>query len=259
MKEHFEEVDGVPADSTPVPKDAGVARSPVPYALAVQRLPFTIRVAADETALLKAVEVRRSAYSRHLPELAMRMSEPDLADRAAGTAILLAESKLDGAPLGTMRIQTNRFGPLAVEQSVILPPWLKGRRLAEATRLGVAGGQIGRVVKTLLFKALFLYCQQREIDYMVITARGPLDREYEAMLFEDVFPEQGYIPMQHVGNVPHRVLAGQVMAAEARWQAIGHPLFTLVFQTSHPDIGRLDLDLSFTQDPVGFDEQRYRM
>ena len=28
-------------------------------------------------------------------------------------AVLLAESKLDGSPLGTMRIQTNRFQPLA--------------------------------------------------------------------------------------------------------------------------------------------------
>jgi hypothetical protein len=259
MKQHFEEVNGVPSDTQAVPVDASVAYSTVPYARTTQRLPFTIRVVADEPALLKAVELRRSAYARHLPELATRMSEPDLADRAAGTAILLAESKLDGAPLGTMRIQTNRFGPLALEQSVTLPPWLKGRRLAEATRLGVAGGQIGRVVKTMLFKALFLYCQQRDIEYMVITARAPVDREYEAMLFEDVFPELGYLPMQHVGNLPHRVLAGQIGAAQARWQAIGHPLFTLVFQTSHPDIGRLDLDLSFVQDPVGFDEQHYRM
>ena len=42
-------------------------------------------------------------------------------DRDPGTAILLAESKLDGAPLGTMRIQTNEYAPLAVEQSVRLP------------------------------------------------------------------------------------------------------------------------------------------
>jgi hypothetical protein len=259
MKQHFEEVNGVPSDGKVVPVDASVARSTVPYARTTQRLPFTIRVAADEPALLKAVEVRRSAYARHLPELATGMSEPDLVDRDAGTAILLAESKLDGRPLGTMRIQTNRFAPLAVEQSVTLPPWLKGHRLAEATRLGVAGGQIGRVVKTLLFKALFLYCQQRDIEYMVITARAPVDREYEAMLFEDVFPDLGYLPMQHVGNLPHRILAGRVAAAEARWQAIGHPLFALVFQTSHPDIERLDLDLSFVQDPVGFDEQQYGM
>jgi hypothetical protein len=216
MKQHFEDVNGVPSDTQAVPADTTVAYSTVPYARTTQRLPFTIRVVADEPALLKAVELRRSAYARHLPELASRMSDPDLADRAAGTAILLAESKLDGGALGTMRIQTNQFGPLGVEQSVTLPPWLKGRRLAEATRLGVAGGQIGRVVKTMLFKALFLYCQQRDIEYMVITARAPVDREYEAMLFEDVFPELGYLPMQHVGNLPHRVMAGQVAAAEAR-------------------------------------------
>ncbi len=259
MNKHFEDATELSSYNNAGQRDAGVARSTVPYPHTTQRLPFTIRLVTDDLALLKAVEVRRTAYARHLPEFATRMSEPDLADRAAGTAILLAESKLDGAPLGTMRIQTNQFGPLGLEQSIALPSWLRGRRLAEATRLGVAGGQVGRVVKTLLFKALFLYCQQRDIEYMVITARGPLDREYEAMLFEDVFPERGPVPMQHVGNLPHRVLAGRVADAEARWQAIGHPLFPLVFQTSHPDIGRLDADLSFVQDPVGFNEQQYRM
>lgn len=107
-------------------------------------------------------------------------------DRDRGTVVLLAESKLDGAPLGTMRIQTNAYGPLAVEQSVHLPDHLAMSRLAEATRLGVAGGMVGRVVKVALCKALWMFCELHGIDYMVITARSPLDREHEAMLFKDI-------------------------------------------------------------------------
>jgi hypothetical protein len=214
-----------------------------------ERMPFTIRIASSERDLHKAVHVRRSAYGRHLPEFAEKMTV-DACDRAPGTAILLAESKLDGAPLGTMRIQTNEFAPLGVQQSVQLPDWLGTGRLAEATRLGVAGGSAGRVVKMMLFKSLFLYCEQNQIDWMVITARSPLDREYEAMLFEDVFGDKQFMPMSHVGGLPHRVLAGEVGVARQRWEEAGHPLFPFVFQTHHPDIDLRAADLSFEREPV---------
>jgi hypothetical protein len=213
-----------------------------------ERMPFTIRIVSNERDLQKAVHIRRSAYGRHLPEFAESMSVEDC-DRAPGTAILLAESKLDGAALGTMRIQTNEFEPLGVQHSVQLPERFSGR-LAEATRLGVAGGSVGRVVKMMLFKALFLYCEQQNIDWMVITARSPIDREYQAMLFEDVFGDKQFIPMAHVGGLPHRVLAGEVGIARRRWEEAGHPLFQFVFQTSHPDIDLRTSDLSFERETV---------
>jgi hypothetical protein len=182
-----------------------------------ERLPFTIRIAADDEALQKAVTMRQ----------------------------------MDGGPLGTMRIQTNEFAPLAVEQSVQLPDWLQGTRMAEATRLGVAGGTIGRMVKIGLCKALFLYCQQEQIDWMVITARSPLDREYEAMLFGDVFGKNEFLPMSHVGGLPHRVMAKPVAVARERWAAAGHPLYKFMIHTYHPDIDFAPADLSFGRETVG--------
>ena len=205
-------------------------------AKAEQRMPFTIRIVDDEPALLKAVDIRQSAYGRHIPELASTLGAPEQADHEAGSIVLLAESKLDGTSLGTMRIQTNCFQPLGVEKSVTLPDWLQGCSLAEATRLGVSGGQVGRVVKTMLFKAFFEYCVAQKIDWMVITARSPLDRQYEGLLFQDVFPNLGFIPMGHVGNLPHRVLAFEVATAQIRWKAASHPLYDFIFETNHPDL-----------------------
>jgi hypothetical protein len=218
-----------------------------------ESMPFTIRIVSADHDLQKAVQVRRVAYGRHLPAFAEKMAV-EACDRDPGTAILLAESKLDGAPLGTMRIQTNEYAPLGVQGSVELPAWLKSGRLAEATRLGVAGGTIGRVVKMMLFKSLFLYCEQQQIDWTVITARSPLDREYEAMLFEDVFGYRQFIPMAHVGNLPHRVLAGEVGVARQRWEEAKHPLFQFVFQTHHADIDLRAADLSFERETVGCPE-----
>jgi hypothetical protein len=215
-----------------------------------ERLPFTIRIASDEDSLQKAVMMRQMAYGRHLPEFASQM-KIEKGDCEPGTVVLLAQSKLDGGPLGTMRIQTNEFAPLAMESSVRLPDWLQGTRMAEATRLGVAGGTIGRMVKIGLCKALYLYCEQQRIDWMVITARSPLDREYEAMLFSDVFGKNEFLPMAHVGGLPHRVMAKPVAIARERWAAAGHPLYKFMIHTHHPDIDLSSADLSFDPETVG--------
>lgn len=204
----------------------------------VQRLPFTVRVVRQEQQLRKAIAIRQRAYGRHLPALGELLREPEAQDRDPACVVLLAESRLDGEALGTLRIQTNSRRPLALESSVELPEWLSGARLAEATRLGIAEGRIGRMVKTMLFKAFYQYCVAAEIDWMVIGARSPLDRMYEALLFQDVFPGQGYIPLKHAGNLPHRVLAFEMETAEARWRAARHPLLDLFVHTSHPDIER---------------------
>jgi hypothetical protein len=135
-----------------------------------------------------------------------------------------------------MRIQTNHYRPLALQQSVELPNWLHGASQAEATRLGVIGNRMGRLVKTALFKAYYQYCVLEEIEWMVIAARSPLDRQYEALLFQDVLPDGEFIPMRHAGNIPHRVLAFNIERSEATWSAAKHPLYDFVINTHHADI-----------------------
>lgn len=201
-----------------------------------ERLPFTVRLVRNEEDLLKAVWIRHAAYARHVPAFASTLTAPEDPDRARGVVVLLAESKVDGSPIGTMRIQTNQFQPLALEQSVELPKKLATRRLAEATRLGVTEERVGRLVKTVLFKAFYLYCRRNGIEAMVATGRSPIDRQYERLQFEDVFPEMGYIPLAHCGNLPHRVMSFDVGTAEARWRQSEHPLFQFIVKTNHYDI-----------------------
>lgn len=209
-----------------------------------ERLPFTVTIVRNEEQLGKAVSIRHSAYARHVPELAATLDKPETYDYADGVIVLLAESKLDGMPIGTMRVQTNRHGPLAVEQSVAFPTWLRGRSVAEVSRFGVVEGKVGRLVKTVLVKAAFQYCLLKGIDWVIITARAPLDRLYEGLLFRDVFAEKGYIPMHHVGGIPHRVLGFEVAAGYDTWSGANHPLLGFMCETYHPDIrlGEADPD-----------------
>lgn len=205
-------------------------------AKAVERLPFTIKRVQSDEELWKAVRVRHAAYARHVPEFAKTLSAPEESDFSSDSVILLAESKLDGSPLGSARIQTNFTQPLHVEASVALPLWLQTQRMAEVTRLGVQEGRIGRLVKIALIKACFDYCEQNQVAWAVVTGRAPIDRQYEQLLFSDVFADKLPVPLRHVGNIPHRVMAFEIATGEARWTEAQHPLLGFFRHTRHPDI-----------------------
>lgn len=202
----------------------------------IETLPFSVRIAQNETDIRKAINIRHAAYARHFPALASKLTQPEAFDFEEGMFVLLAESKLDGAVLGTMRVQTNLLCPLLLEESVELPLKFVGKSLAEATRLGVAPGQVGRRVRIMMFKAMFNWCRDHGIDWMVIAGRAPLDRQYESLMFEDVFPNLGFIPMRHACDIPHRVFAHEIATGQTRWEEAEHPLYDLFFTTDHPDI-----------------------
>lgn len=201
-----------------------------------ESLPFVVRPVRDRRELDRAIVARQAAYARHIPIFAetLRLAEPT--DHDEGVVVLFAESKLDGSTLGTMRIHTNECKPLPTEQSVRLPGNFAAKRLAEATRLGVANGKIGALVKVALFKALFEFCKANFIDSIVVAGRSPLDRMYQRLLFEDVFPGQGFVPLMHAGNIPHRIMSLAIASAHERWEAADHPLLHYFTQTQHPDL-----------------------
>lgn len=201
-----------------------------------ETLPFTVRIVQDEADLAKAIRVRHSAYARHLPVLAETLREPETLDRAAGVVVLLAESKLDGSPIGSARLQSNRFQSLAVEQSIELPDWLEGKSIVEVTRLAITEGKAGRLVKSIMMKAMYHHWIDHQIDYVIAAGRAPIDRQYEQLLFADLFPDQGFIPLQHAANISHRVMILCVDTLKQRCTNVGHPLHQLFFNTVHPDI-----------------------
>lgn len=208
----------------------------VPVETNIERLPFTISIVRSSAELEQAIAIRHGAYARHVPGFAETLQVAEPLDFDNGVVVLLASSKLDGSPLGSMRIQTNCSAPLELEDSLALPQWLATRRLAEAARLGVTKEKIGRLVKSMLFKAYFQYCQLNDIEWMVITARSPVDRQYDRLLFDDVYAGMGYIPVHHVDDIPHRVMKFEIKTAQARWAKVSHPMYEFIFNTLHPDI-----------------------
>ena len=84
---------------------------------------------------------------------------------------------------------------------------------------------------------------------MVIAGRAPLDRQYEALLFDDVFPGQT-VELKHAANIPHRVLSLKVSEVEPSWHAARHPLYDYFFRTHHTDIDIGGVETLLQGEPV---------
>lgn len=199
-------------------------------------LPFTVRIVRTDEQLERAVRIRAEAYGRHIPTLGEMLESPETVDRDPNAIVFLAEAKNDGAALGTIRIQTNFNSPIPLETSVDLPPHFRGRPLAGVSRLAVKAGSRGRLVKLALFKALHRYCLAKQVEWILIGARPPLDQTYIDLGFIDVFDDDELRPLATAANVPHRILCFEVFTAERRWHELSHPLYLFMGQRFHPDI-----------------------
>lgn len=204
--------------------------------MATCTLGFTLSLATSRDDLQEACAVRARAYGHHVPEMAGRFAEPDALDHAEGTAVFLCRDKASGRGTGTLRIQASAFGPLLLENSLILPGWLAAAPRAEITRLSVLAGADPQT-KLCLMKASYLYCLASQLRWMVIGARNEaLIRNYRRLGFKDVLNPDDRVPLAHAGNLPHRILAFDVTAAERRWVEAGHPLYAFMVETFHEDL-----------------------
>jgi len=214
------------------PSPAQAARSH----LRVLPLPFVIRIVRTEEHLRKAVDVRAETYKKHHPELADSLTSPEKADREPFSLVLLAESKLDGQPVGTMRIETNVSTPLAIEDLLPSNSEFKTRTLAFVTRSGVRKCDDSQLIKIALFKALHRYCLACQIDSMIVTAKPPMDKQYVKLGFMDVFDSKTLIPIPWSGDIRTRVLYLNAFDAEKQWRDANHPLYDFMIRDFCPDI-----------------------
>lgn len=213
----------------------------------LEPLPFRVRLVESTQDLLAAVEIRSSAYERHVPAVGIALREPEPDDHREDILLLLAERKLDGQPIGSMRLQPNFNRPLRVEGEVSLPDRFRGRRLVEGMRLGVQNGLSGRLVMLALVKASYELCHASDIDFVVVAGRRSVSAIYRSMYFDDIL-EGRTIPLSYADNLPHSVFAMPIMDADRRWQTGGHALYDFMARTEHPDI---DVDYETVQRTFG--------
>ncbi len=200
-----------------------------------ESLAFRVGIVDSESDLLRVQGLRQAAYGHHLPALAATFGQPDPVDRWPDVTIFFAEDKATGRMVGSARLQCNRSQPLQIERSIQLPPHLRGKLLAEVSRMTVVSGY-AHPVKLVLVKAIHLYCIAMQIGGIVAASRPSLMRQYLNLGFEDLYGDGRLAPMAHGGGLEHRVLFRDTVTSEAHHRAREHANYAFVFRTFHPDI-----------------------
>lgn len=204
--------------------------------LGANTLPFVVRVVRTEGHLKQVCALRAEAYGRRLPAFGQSLRQPEPSDRAAGTAILMAQDKSSGAVVGTMRIHSNLHETLPIEGAFKFPKPMRGQLLVELCRFSIQPGYNNTAVRLALFKAMYLYCYAHQVQHIWVAARRPLDRIYKSLGFKPPGTEEHWVPLSYADNIPHSILSFDVLAAERLWFDIRHPLYEFMVRTYHPDL-----------------------
>ena len=215
-----------------------------PYSTPAEReetLPFRVRLARGPQDLRQAVEIRASAYGRHLPHIGEILRAAETEDYRSDVLLLVAERKLDRRLIGTMRLEPNLHGPLGVESETTLPDLYRKRRLVETTRLGIESGSTGTMVMAALVKATFEICHACAVDAAIAVGRPSMAEMFRSMCFDVV---AGPIRMSYAKRTPLWIFAIPILAWESRLRERGHFYFNFMARTEHPDID-IDFDAVF--------------
>ncbi len=197
----------------------------------LHHLPVTIRVVASESDLRKVLALR-AAVAREQGRNEAEAAAPEARDRRADTTLLIAESRLDGEALGSLRILRGGRGRLAAEEHFELPAGLRSTSVAEASRQVLRGGRNAALVRLMLWKAFHRFCLASQIDTMLIRVRRPLDREYEWLGFRDALASDA-----PAGE--YRLMTLGVFEAHEQSLRNRHPLYDFFFVERHPEIDLL--------------------
>lgn len=206
-----------------------------------ERLPFRVRIAIAAQDVERAVEIRASAFSRHLPHVGEALRTAEKEDFRPDVLLLIAERKLDGRPIGSMRLEPNFGGPLRIEGETTLPARFRNKRLVETTRLGVENGIAGTLVMAALVKASFEICSASGIDYGIAVGRRSVGEIFRSMALDVV---EGPVRLSYSERTLFWIFAMSKLEWEGRLRERNRFYFDFMARTEHPDI-EIDYDHVF--------------
>ena len=199
-----------------------------------------MKVVTTKRELESVVALRSAAYLRHNAPAADKVRFPEEEDERGDAVILVAQSKLEGGVVGTMRINSNLNSPIQLESVMTLPAPFNQSRCAEFMRLGVVSGTSGRLVSSALAKASYEICVAMKMDFIFVCSRPPVDTMYRGYKFDDLLNGKR-LDLHYAPGVPHFVLCLPVAEAPARWLLDSRSVYRFFMETEHPDI-EIDYD-----------------
>ena len=129
-------------------------------------------------------------------------------------------------PVGTLRVLDRSKGKIELDDFLDVDTLLdeNEKPCAEATRFTIRKHPKGIIIKILLWRACFKFCQSRNIRSMLISSRPIIAKNYTYLLFKDVGP-RGVYRHNHLKNKKHHTYKLNFSQARDLWIKLKHPLY----------------------------------
>ena len=194
---------------------------------------FTVRKAKNQEDFKRVFDVRWEAYKRFFNR---KDDLIDLKDFGPNATLLLVEDKKNNA-VGTIRILDQRHGRIELDHFIEVNSLIarNERPVAEATRLSIPKHPNSEVIRFLLYKAFFLYCQHNRINTMLISVRRIASRNYRLFYFKNLGPS-GIYNHPLMGGLEYHTYKCNISESCKFLKIINFPLYHFFCMKDHPNI-----------------------
>jgi hypothetical protein len=150
--------------------------------------------------------------------------------------LISAESKSSGECLGSLKVESNQSQKLYFEKEISTPDLDAGIVSLCASRISVADGREGFVVRTALCKALYLYAHAVQASYVYAFVDEVRFRLYTQLGFEAAFSGNPYLELECHDRVPLKLIRSPVHPSEQEMTKVSTRLRAFFLEVYHPDI-----------------------
>lgn len=202
----------------------------------IEELPFTVRIAQNESDRERAAALRAQAYGRHgyAPGTTEHVGHVDDADRRA--LLLLAQDKCSGNALGTLRVSSSLRGTTPIPDEMPRGASI-GATFTYLDRFAVASDAHTDIVMLALVKAQWFIAYHEGVQWILAAALPPLARRYRrlgmAALVEN---EGGQFRIPALSSAPYEAVGGRLPDMPARVIRTTPAVVPFFVNKEHPDI-----------------------
>ncbi|MDY6834870.1 MAG: hypothetical protein SVY53_08760 [Chloroflexota bacterium] len=145
---------------------------------------YRVRTAKTREDLKRMYDVRYEGYRIYFDDKNKVIDECDFEPHCT---LLIAEDANNNM-VGTIRILDRRMGSIELDAHVPMEALFSGEELhcCEATRFSVPKHVDSKEIKWLLIKSVMCYCHLNGINYIIMSSRPEIARDYHTMRFRDI-------------------------------------------------------------------------
>jgi hypothetical protein len=166
------------------------------------KLVYRVRLARTVNDIRRAISIRPEKYAKHDPSHLIELIGAEKEDVSPASIVIIAEDISDNSILGTFRLEGNFVSPILEEEIPGLAKFIPIGRLVSISRLVVVSPYSRAEIKFALFKAAVKLCQALQVNWIIVSALPPMDRQFGAVL-----PFRHLMPNGHTFHRPDNTSA----------------------------------------------------